>query len=151
MMKNIRERSMLGSTLACIAMLVAVQVARGEEQQPQLVEAGTLKIDQIQAARFLSGNGSSGTLTFQGKSYPVNMSVGAVGISKIVPVGTVYNITDAGQLAGTYTQAPWSYALADGKLWLEKAGESNVVIRFDGKPNEPAPALNGSLVRIQVR
>src|SRR6185436_5660945 len=100
--------------LATIAALsVCLTVARAEEKKPD----ATLKLSAGSIAVGVGVNWGSGTLTYKGKEYPVDvkgLSVGDVGVSKIEASGKVYNLKKIEDFDGNYTALGAGAAVAGG-------------------------------------
>ncbi len=78
-----------------------------------------------------------GTLTFQGKSYPIEvggLGIGGIGASSIQAHGKVYDLKNINDFEGVYGQARYGFALGDkssGQMWLENP--NGVMIHLDTK------------------
>lgn len=77
---------------------------------------------------FVAGvGGGSGTLNFNGQSYPFRLLgsvIGPGGAEKINASGEVYKLTNVSDFGGRYTQSSGSAGLArsgNGQLWLENS------------------------------
>lgn len=102
-------------SLALVVMLL-VAVSPGRADQP-LYPIGTVSIDLTSIAAGIGASWGSGTLRFEGKTYPFSVSgltVGDVGISTINAVGNVYNLKNPSDLAGNYIAAGAGVTLAGG-------------------------------------
>lgn len=81
---------------------------------------GTVRLTET----YVTGlGGGSGTLNFQGQTYPFRVFAGVVGpgggASKISAEGDVYNLRNVADFGGRYTQST-------GKAGLSKAGASDL-------------------------
>jgi hypothetical protein len=105
---------------------------------PALAAAdGTVALE-IYKAGFIAGvTGGSGTLTFQGKTYPLTLggvSLGAtIGASKAELVGEVSNLKDAADIAGIYSAGQAGLAVAGGGKVAELKNSKGVVMKVKGK------------------
>jgi hypothetical protein len=75
----------------------------------------------------------SGTLTFQGRSYPFSvkgLSVVDVGIASVEGEGTVYNLTNLSDFAGNYVAAGAGATIAGGGTVAVLQNQHGVVIHF---------------------
>ena len=123
------RRAAVYPIVALVGLMVIATTgdAGAEEKAAKLVEAGTIRIEQVQVAFYASGNLGGGTLRFQNKDYPFTiggLGVGGFGISKIEATGTVYNLKSPKDLEGLYGQARYGYAFGEkstGSLWLENS------------------------------
>jgi hypothetical protein len=106
-----------------------------EEIDPaSLSDSGTVMIKQYQAAWIGSGTLGSGTLTYQGQSYPFRiggLGFGGFGVAAIDAHGSVYNMSDLESFAGAYGNARIGLTAADkgkGRLWLKNT--NGVVLKL---------------------
>src|SRR5215469_14408717 len=68
-------------------------------------QTGTVHIRVTRAGFIVGVGGGSGTLTYQGRTYPLRVSgigVGTLGIAVVNLVGTASNLRTASDIAGTY-------------------------------------------------
>jgi hypothetical protein len=86
---------------------------------------------------FVAGmGGGSGTLYFQGQTYPfrfVGTVVGPGGVEKITASGPVYKLASVGEFAGRYTQSTGKAGLSSSgssDLWLEN--NAGVMMHLQG-------------------
>ena len=113
-----RISSGLRTAAIALTALVATSVAA-------LADSGKIHIRIVKAGFVIGGSGGSGTLTFQGRRYP--LSVGGIsygftfGASETNFYGTVTNIRRPGDVAGVYGQAGAGAALG-------RAGAQGVVL-----------------------
>lgn len=98
---------------------------------------GVVQMQQIQAAYIGSGSTGTGTLTYQGQTYPFTVSglgVGGIGVSQIEAQGYVYHLPSVLQFPGTYGQARYGFAIGQtsgGDLLLQNS--SGVIMRLRAK------------------
>jgi hypothetical protein len=113
------RRGVLAFVILCLAGCGA------SPDQEARTPDGTVTLNMVQAAFIGSGTGGTGTLVFQGKSYPFTiggLGVGGVGASSVSAEGEVYGLTDIAQFPGTYGRARAGFALgtlSGGQLWLQ--------------------------------
>jgi len=77
----------------------------------------TLQLSQGSVAAGIGFSWGGGTLTYQGKRYPVSvdgLSVGSVGIARATASGSVYNLKSLDDFNGTYTAVGAGAAVAGG-------------------------------------
>lgn len=143
-----------GLWIAALALLAAVLVPpldRGATAD-DLVQAGTVQIEQVQIAFIGSGNLGGGHLTVGGKSYEFTvggLGVGGIGISRMTAVGEVYNMSNLADFAGAYLQARYGLAVGSvgaGELWLQNT--NGVVLHLDTKREGLALSLGADAVII---
>ena len=117
-----------------------------------LVQSGTLTIEQVQIAFIGSGNLGGGTLVFGGQKYSFSiggLGVGGIGVSKMEAHGNVYNLKNINDFAGGYVQARYGLAvgsMSTGQLWLQNA--KGVVLELKAKRTGLALSLGGDAVYI---
>jgi hypothetical protein len=118
-----------------------------------LTKSGTVTIEQVQIAFIGSGNLGGGTLKFGGKAYDFTiggLGIGGFGVSKITATGTVYNLKDLSDFAGTYGQARYGIAIGSastGELWLQNT--RGVVLQLKADRQGLALSLGADAVRIK--
>jgi hypothetical protein len=118
-----------------------------------LKKSGTVTIEQVQIAFIGSGNLGGGTLKFGGKTYDFSiggLGIGGFGVSKITATGTVYNLKDRSDFAGTYGQARYGIAIGSastGELWLQNT--RGVVLQLKADRQGLALSLGADAVRIK--
>lgn len=107
------------------------------EQYEGMMPDGVVTMQQVQAAYIGSGSTGTGTLSFQGQSYPFNVSglgVGGIGVSEIQAQGYVYRLRNALEFPGTYGQARYGFAVGQssaGDLLMQNA--AGVIMRLRAK------------------
>jgi hypothetical protein len=102
---------------ACSALQVPTQQSiRG------LAPSGTVTLTET----FVAGAGAgSGTLIFNGQSYPFNLIgsvIGPGGADRITASGEVYKLSNVSDFPGRYTQGSGAAGLShggEGQLWLQ--------------------------------
>ncbi len=116
-------------TFAVLAVLfLAVSPSPGQElSSPR----GTVSIDLTGVGIGLGVSWGSGTLRFEGKSYPFSIEglrVGDVGISTQRAVGTVYNLRNVADFPGNYAAVGAGMAVAGGVAGLTMQNQRGVMI-----------------------
>jgi len=117
-----------------------------------MVKSGTVTIEQVQIAFIGSGNLGGGTLHYNGGSYNFTvggLGIGGIGISRMTATGTVYNLHDVNDFAGTYVQARYGLAIGDlstGELFLQNT--NGVGLRLKADRTGLALSLGGDAVYI---
>jgi lipid-binding SYLF domain-containing protein len=121
-------------------MVAAVIVAAGTMLFASVATAapdGTIALTLYKAGFIVGGSGGSGTLTFKGKKYPVEIagiSLGAtIGVSKAELVGEVYNMKQPSDIEGTYSAAQAGVAVVGGGKVAELKNTKGVVLKVKGK------------------
>jgi len=133
--------------VACASVGLASPLAADD-----LVQSGTVRIEQVQIAFIGSGNLGGGTLLVGGKEYDFTvggLGVGGIGISKMTATGAVYNLRNLNDFAGAYVQGRYGLAvgnLSAGELVLENT--RGVVLRLKAERTGLALSLGGDAVYI---
>jgi hypothetical protein len=113
--------------VAVAALTVGLTAAYAEDKAPD----ATLKLS---AGSFAAGVGISwggGTLTYQGKDYPIDvkgLSVGDVGASKIEGSGKVYNLKSIDDFNGNYTAVAAGATVAGGGSVTTMRNQNGVTV-----------------------
>jgi hypothetical protein len=96
-----------------ICLIVGAQVGA---QQP-LRPVGYVNFEYTSVDVGIGFSWGSGWLAFNGKNYPIKvqgLNIAAVGISKANVIGTVYNLTNPADIAGTYVAVSGGLAILEG-------------------------------------
>ncbi len=134
--------------------LEADGVAVGPAAIAGLEPSGQVEMTQVQAAYIGSGSAGSGTLWYQGRSYPFTvggLGVGGIGFSTIEAEGEVYKLENIRQFPGAYAQGRYGFALGDtsaGDLWLQN--EAGVILHLKAKRSGLMLSLGGDAVVIEM-
>ncbi len=113
----------LGAILAlggCSALKVPT-----ERSIQGLTPSGTVTLTETFVAGY---GGGSGTLTFNGQTYPfrlIGSVIGPGGADRITASGEVYKLTKVSDFPGRYTQGSGAAGLSrsgQGQLWLQNEG-----------------------------
>ncbi len=95
-----------------------------EQNIQGLTPSGTVTLTETFVAGY---GGGSGTLTFDGQTYPfqlIGSVIGPGGADRITASGEVYKLKNVGDFAGRYTQGSGAAGLSrggEGQLWLENS------------------------------
>ena len=106
------------------------------------------------AAFIGSGSGGTGTLFFQGKSYPFTiggLGVGGIGGSTIQAVGEVYGLQDIRQFPGTFAQGRVGFAIGTasaGQLWLQNT--NGVIMHLQASRTGLILSLGGDAILVTM-
>ncbi|CAL8971418.1 hypothetical protein RHODGE_RHODGE_04140 [Rhodoplanes serenus] len=115
--------------VALVAVLGTVPAA--------LADSGSVSITIFKGGWFIGGSGGSGTLTFQGRRYPLSiggLSAGLVfGASKANLYGRVSNIRRPSDVAGVYGAAGAGGALGPGAQAIVLRNEKGAVLELRGR------------------
>src|SRR5271169_2765086 len=106
------------SSRICTALIVAITLAGVPLSSAARADSGSISFRVIKAGFVVGGSGGSGTLTFQGRRYPIGIggiSYGfTFGASETRFHGTVSNIRRASDVAGVYAAANAGAAIGRG-------------------------------------
>ena len=144
-----------GLTLAVVVGLSGCNSAGvGPQSIAGKQPVGTVDMKEVQAAYLGSGSTGTGTLFFNGQSYPFSVSgvgVGGMGLSTIDARGDVYGLKTLDAFPGTYAEARTGFAFgtaSTGDLWLQN--DKNVILHLKAKREGLMLSLGGSAVAISM-
>jgi hypothetical protein len=148
-----------GFCLAFAALLLFVGCSRSPSIDPQSLNGrqpdGTVDMNQVQAAFIGSGGGGSGTLYYQGKSYPFavgGLGIGGIGASTIDAQGEVYGLNNVSAFPGAYAQGRYGIVVGNasaGDLWLKNG--SGVIMHLKAKRTGLMLSLGGDAVVVAMK
>ncbi|MEQ1578081.1 MAG: hypothetical protein ABL894_10545 [Hyphomicrobium sp.] len=118
-------------------MAIAVAALLLAGSTPSRAESGQIAIEVYKAGFILGVSGGSGTLTFGGKAYPLNIggvSLGAtIGASKAELIGEATGLNSSSDIEGTYTALQAGVAAAGGSKTAQLKNSKGVVLKLRGK------------------
>ena len=120
----------LTSKLAA-AMIAAVVVI----VSPAQAGTGTVHLRIVKGGLIIGGGGGDGTLTFNGRTFPLRISgvgIGTIGIAETRLYGTASNLHSAGDIVGTYSVAGAGLAVGGGGSVATLRNERGVLLRLQG-------------------
>jgi hypothetical protein len=130
---NTSKRSFIGMVATLIVAAGTMLFASMAMAAPD----GTITLTLYKAGFIVGGSGGSGTLTYKGKQYPVEIggiSLGAtIGASKAELVGEVYNMKQPSDIEGTYSAVQAGVAVVGGGKVAELKNTKGVVLKVKGK------------------
>ena len=122
--------SKLRTALVAAAMTLAVAPAAR-------ADSGSVSLTIYKGGWFIGGSGGSGTLTFQGRRYPLSiggLSAGLVfGASKANLYGRVSNIRRPSDVAGVYGAAGAGGAIGPGAQAIVLRNQKGAVLELQGR------------------
>lgn len=124
-------RSIKYGAVALIAAVMLFAVA-----SPSDAATGSVRVNVTRAGFIVGVGGGSGTLRFNGRSYPLSIggvSVGTLGISSADLVGRAYNLHRPQDIAGTYTAVGAGLAIAGGARVARLRNSNGVVLELRGR------------------
>jgi hypothetical protein len=117
--KNRYSKYLLRCSVAALFATLAACSSSGQVG-PQAVAGqtpnGTVTMHQVQVAYIDSAGGGSGTLYYQGQTYPFNVAglgIGGLGASTLNASGEVYKLGNLSQFAGNYAQGRYGFAFGN--------------------------------------
>ena len=139
---------------AAILAGALMMVAASTESRAQTGTTGTVRIQIVKAGFIVGVGGGKGTLTFNGKSYPLSIggvSVGTIGVATVNLEGTARNLRTAADIAGTYGAASASVAIVGGAKVATLKNEKGVVLELHGVQLglEASLSLSGMTIALQ--
>jgi hypothetical protein len=104
---------------------------------PAYADSGTIRISVLKGGWFIGASGGSGTLTFQGRRYPLSiggLSAGLVfGASQTYLSGRVRNIRSPSDVAGVYGAGGAGAAVGRGVRAIVLQNEKGAVLELSGQ------------------
>jgi hypothetical protein len=136
------------------AALIALAVT-GAGLMAAYADSGSIRFNVIKAGFVVGGSGGSGTLVFQGRSYP--LSIGGVsygftfGASATDFVGTVSNIRRPTDVNGVYGAAGAGVAVGPGAGGIVLTNQNGAVLTLAGRQTGliVAADLNGLVITLR--
>ena len=136
--------------LTMAAMSVALTAALAEDKVPD----ATIKLSGGSVAAGIGVSWGSGTLTYKGKDYPIDvkgLSVGDVGVTKIEASGKVFNLKDAKDFDGNYTGVGAGATVAGGGSVTTMRNQNGVTIDLISTTQGVKVAIGGSGVDMKIK
>jgi hypothetical protein len=124
------------SAIRAILIAVTALVGAGVASTAQ-ADSGTVQLTVYKAGWVIGGSGGGGTLTFQGRRYP--LSVGGIdyglvfGGSKTTFTGRVSNIRRPSDVAGVYGAAGAGLAVGGGARAIVLTNQKGAVLELSGR------------------
>jgi hypothetical protein len=127
-----RFPSGLRSGLVALLAIVGASVSSAA-----CADSGIVRISVLKGGWFIGASGGSGTLTFQGRRYPLSiggLSAGLVfGASQTYFSGRVSNIRSASDVAGVYGAGGAGVAFGGGVGGIVLTNEKGAVLQLGGR------------------
>jgi hypothetical protein len=136
--------------LTMAAMSVALTAALAEDKVPD----ATIKLSGGSVAAGIGVSWGSGTLTYKGKDYPIDvkgLSVGDVGVTKIEASGKVFNLKDAKDFDGNYTGVGAGATVAGGGSVTTMRNQNGVTIDLISTTQGVKVAIGGGGVDMKIK
>jgi hypothetical protein len=160
-MESVLKRYVRLCFSAAFAAVAALSLAgcAGSKVGPDAIAgqtpSGTIELQAVQAAYIGSASGGSGTLFYNGRTYPFSIGgagIGGIGASTIEGYGEVYKLNSLAQFPGAYAEGRYGFALGNksgGDLWLQN--ESGVIIHIKAKREGLMLTLGGDAMVISFQ
>jgi hypothetical protein len=137
----------------CTAFAAATLVLASASTQ-SYAASGTVQLKVTKVGFIVGVGGGSGTLHFQGRTYRLSVggvSAGTIGAAGANLVGTATNLGTAADIAGTYSAAAASVAVAGGVKAVTLQNSNGVVLTLRGKQVgfEASLSLSGLTISLQ--
>jgi hypothetical protein len=137
----------------CTAFAAATLVLASASTQ-SYAASGTVQLKVTKVGFIVGVGGGSGTLHFQGRTYRLSVggvSAGTIGAAGANLVGTATNLRTAADIAGTYSAAAASVAVAGGVKAVTLQNSNGVVLTLRGKQVgfEASLSLSGLTISLQ--
>jgi hypothetical protein len=123
--------------------------AVAQEKKPD----ATLKLSEGSVAAGIGYSWGKGTLSYQGKTYPVKvqgLSVGEVGVKRADAAGSVYNLKKLDDFDGNYTAAGAGATIAGGADVAAMKNQNGVVIQMKSTTQGASLKLAAEGVKLSV-
>ena len=119
------------------SLIALIAVIGASLSSAAYADSGSIRISVVKGGWFLGASGGSGTLTFQGRRYPLSiggLSAGLVfGASQTDLSGRVSNIRTASDVAGVYGAAGAGAAVGRGVRGIVLRNEKGAVLELSGR------------------
>ena len=135
----------LGSLVAAIGGLAGAQAKKAD---------GTVELTEGSVAVGIGFSWGKGTLTYQGKAYPVKvegLSVGEVGINRATARGTVYDLKKLADFSGNYTAGGVGATVGGGAGATVMRNQNGVVIEMTSTTQGASLKIAASGLRLTVQ
>ena len=137
----------------CTAAVAAAFVLAAASTQ-SFADTGTVRLKVTKVGFIVGVGGGSGTLNFHGRTYRLSVggvSTGTIGAAGANLVGTAKNLRTAADIAGTYSAASASVAVAGGAKAVTLQNSNGVVLTLQGKQVgfEASLSLSGLSISLQ--
>jgi hypothetical protein len=136
-------------TIAALSVVLSATVVSAKQKAD-----ATIKLTGGSVAAGVGLSWGSGTLTYKGKTYPIDvkgLSVGDVGVSKISASGTVYNLHSLDDFDGNYTAVGAGLTVAGGGSVATMQNQNKVKINLVSTTKGVKISLGGGGVDMKVK
>jgi hypothetical protein len=141
-------------TAKSCAVIVAAAVILAGAASRTYADTGTVHLKVTKVGFIVGVGGGSGTLHFKGHTYRLSVggvSAGTIGAAGANLSGTATNLRSAADIAGTYSAASASVAVAGGAKVVTLQNSNGVVLTLQGKQVgfEASLSLSGLTISLQ--
>ena len=144
-------KKILRTLTTVLTLVLAVSAVRAaEEKQPD----ATLELKEGSVAVGVGFSWGKGTLTYKGKTYPVEvdgLTVGSVGIAQATASGKVYGLKDLKDFDGTYTAVTAGLTAAGGGSATAMHNQNGVRIDLLSTSQGVKLTLGASGVKLKIK
>ena len=136
-------------TIAALSVALTAAFA-AEDKKPD----ATLKLSGGSVAAGVGFSWGGGTLTHQGKDYPVDvkgLSVGDVGVTKIEASGKVYNLKSLADFDGNYAAVGAGATVAGGGSVVAMKNQNGVTVEIVATTQGVKFTLGGGGVDMKIK
>jgi hypothetical protein len=138
---------------SCAVVLAAAVLLAGAASRTY-ADTGTVQLKVTKVGFIVGVGGGSGTLHFKGHNYRLSVggvSAGTIGAAGANLTGTARNLRSAADIAGTYSAASASVAVAGGAKAVTLQNSNGVVLTLQGKQVgfEASLSLSGLTISLQ--
>ena len=138
---------------SCAVVLAAAVLLAGAAPRTY-ADTGTVQLKVTKVGFIVGVGGGSGTLHFKGHNYRLSVggvSAGTIGAAGANLTGTARNLRTAADIAGTYSAASASVAVAGGAKAVTLQNSNGVVLTLQGKQVgfEASLSLSGLTISLQ--
>ena len=136
--------------MTVLALGLALTAAQAKSRKPN----ATLRLSGGAVAAGVGVDWASGTLTYQGKHYPVSvkgLSVGDVGVTSIEASGKVFDLKRLGDFNGNYTAADASLTAGGGAGVAAMRNQNGVTVELVSTTQGVEIGLGGAGVDMTIK
>ena len=143
------DRVMIALLIGSVLLVVGLARAQSRTSVP----VATLELSEGSVAAGIGFSWGSGTLTYQGRKYPVKvqgLSVGEVGITRATAKGTVVELKKLEDFSGNYTAAGAGATAAGGAAAMIMKNQNGVVIELTSTTQGASLKVAASGIRLTL-
>ena len=139
-----------GGLASIVTLGLCLTMALAADKTPD----ATLRLSAGSVAVGIGVNWGSGTLSYHGKEYPVDvkgLSVGDVGVTKIEASGSVYNLSNLDDFDGNYTAVGAGLTVAGGAGAAAMKNQHGVTVELVSTTQGVRVAVGGAGVDMHLK